>query len=322
MTKLPVTAASATTVALDGREVLAFAGCNYLGLSFHPAVHAALGAGLARYGLSTSASRETTGNTAAHDRLERDVVIHLGTADAVVVPDGYTANLALAEALARGPWRCGAAVIDRRSHRSLRAAIEVAGLRTIEYAHRDADAALAAVRAAQAEAPGRGVAIFTDGVFTSDGALAPLAELLSGLPARGATLVVDDCHGFCTIGRGGRGALSHLGLPSDDPRVAVTTTLAKGLGCHGGAIAGSQELCAAVRRFGNAYVGTTPVSPAIACAASAALLGEGVLAPLIEYPGGPAACYFRLSVSSEHTPEQIDTVLAALGSRVRQPCAA
>lgn len=375
MAKFPIAAASPTTVTIAGREILSFGGCNYLGLAHHPAVHAAMLRGLQQYGLSTSASRETTGNTLAHDRLERELAEFLGTEDGVVVPDGYTANLAIAEVLARDLGPHAVAVMDARSHRSIREAIAGAGLELVEYAHLDADAA--AKKIAMYAAMGRGVAVFTDGVFTADGTLAPLPELIRALPTRGAVLVIDDCHGFATMGPRGQGTLTHYGL-GVDPRIVITTTLAKGLGCHGGVIASTSEMCRRVRAVGSAYICTTPVSPAIATAAATALdilkseparvarlqrnaaglrqmlgglgvsvadtpapiaafvleddatmrrlhaemLDAGILAPFIAYPGGPAPTYFRLSISSEHTPEDLARLEAALAGRLKGVCAA
>lgn len=363
MPRFPVSGATATHVVINGREVLSFGGCNYLGLAHHPAVLAAAVNALARFGLSTSASRETTGNTTAHDQLESALAAFLEFPGTVVVPDGYTANLAAAQALAADHR---VAVIDRRSHKSIREAVAVAGLELVEFDHLSPGSAAEMIAR---HAP-RGVAVFTDGVFTADGAIAPLPELLAALPGRGATLVVDDCHGFCVMGPRGAGTLSHFRI--SDPRVVLTTTLAKGLGCHGGVVAGPTAFVERVRARSSAYICTTPASPAIAAAAEEALavvgreaprlerlrhnaqrlsgglgrlgvpiirtpapisafvlpsaeqmrrlhaelMGEGILAPLISYPGGPAATYFRLSVSSEHKPEHIDRLLALMGDRL------
>jgi len=363
MPRFPVSGATATHVTMQGREVLSFGGCNYLGLAQHPEVIAAAMRAIARFGLSTSASRETTGNTTAHDDLETALIRFLGAPACVVVPDGYTANLAVAQALA-SDHRVG--LIDRRSHKSIREAVAVSGMELVEFDHLSAGSAAEQV----ARHATRGIALFTDGVFTADGAIAPLPDLLATLPARGATLVVDDCHGFCVMGARGAGTVSHFGLA--DPRIVITTTLAKGLGCHGGVVAGAPWVAERVRTRASAYICTTPTSPAIVAAAAEAvgvvlrephrltrlrenaqrlssglmrlgveivrtpapinafvlssadrmlqvhtdLLAEGILAPLISYPGGPASTYFRLSVTCEHRPEKIDRLLAALGARL------
>lgn len=360
MPTLPVSQASATHAVIRGRHVLVFGGCNYLGLAQHPAVLAAAARAMTRFGLSTSASRKTTGNTTLHDELEQALADFLGQPAAVVVPDGYSANLAAAQALAADHR---VAVMDRRAHMSLREAARVAGMEIIEYEHRDADEAC---RLAAAHAD-RGVVVCTDGVFAADGRIAPLTKLLNALPPH-ALLMVDDCHGVGVLGSGGAGTPAHLGLA--DPRIVLTSTLAKGLGCHGGVVAGAAWIVERLRATASAYVCTTPVSPVLAAAAlealavirrepqrvervrqharrldaavaalgfppcddptpirafafdseqrmrevQAALLAEGVLAPLIAYPGGPAPLYFRLAVSAEHTPEHLD-LLASLLAR-------
>lgn len=368
MPKLPISSASATTLTLDGKRVVSFGGCNYLGLSFHPGVQAALVQGMQQFGISTSASRQTTGNTTAHDRLEELLGSFLKAESAIVVPDGYTANLAAAQALARTHR---VSLIDARCHRSIREAVKGVGMTLVEYRHLDARDAAAKLGAL---AKGTSACVWTDGVFASDGSVAPVPELLAAAQQADATLVIDDCHGFCTLGDGGRGTLSHFGLASKPlTNVVITTTLAKGLGCHGGTIAGTAELVSTIRSHSIAYICTTPVSPAIATAAAEALavvqgepdrierlrknvtrlggvlramnlpiaetpapiftftlptrsqmeevhqglIQQGFLAPLSDYPDGPAPCYFRLSASSEHTPEQIDAFAATLSRLIR-----
>lgn len=266
MPRFPISQATATTVTINGRQLVSFGGCNYLGLAHHPDVLAAVAKALTVYGLSTSASRETTGNTLAHDTLEYELARFLEMEAGVVVPDGYTANLAVAQALARDHK---IALIDRMSHRSIRESITIAGMQMLEFDHLDAAGAARIVEHELARRPDAGIALFTDGVFAAEGSIAPVNELLAALPARRGTLVVDDCHGFCVLGPRGQGLVSTTGIR--DPRIVITTTLAKGLGCHGGVIAGSRALCDAVRVHGNAYVGTTPTSPAIISGAIEAL---------------------------------------------------
>lgn len=262
MARLHVQSSTATHITIDGRDILAFGGCNYLGLAHHPAVARALVTGVETFGLSTTASRETTGNTVVHDELERDLARFTGQESAILVAEGYTANIAVAQALARTH---GVALIDARAHRSLRSAASAAGLQVFEYEHLCPDSAAWLAR----QFGDQGVVIFTDGVFAADGALAPVAALLSTLPPQRATLVVDDCHGFCVLGDRGSGTIEAAGL--DDPRVIMTTTLAKGLGCYGGAVLGRTPLVQHVRDVADVYRRSTPVPTPITCAARAAL---------------------------------------------------
>lgn len=110
--------------------------------------------------------------------------------------------------------------------------------------------------------------VMTDGVFTANGAVAPLEGLSRSLRG-GDWLLVDDCHGFCVMGPEGRGTCDEAGVRGE--RVVVTTTLAKGLGCGGGVVVGSAGFVEEMRRYSTAYICTTPVSPVVAAAAREAL---------------------------------------------------
>ncbi len=363
MTAPPYDACSPTTATLGGRTLVSFGGCNYLGLAQHPRVTAAAADAIGRFGLSTTASRETTGNTRVHEDLERALCAFCGAASALLVPDGYIANLTAMQALAAGGVR--EAVIDERAHPSLLDAAVLAGMNVRAYRHLDAGDAARVLGSCAGPA-----VVATDSVFAATGAIAPGADLLGGLRSDDV-LLLDDCHGLGVLGREGRGLADHLGLGRD--RLVVTATLAKGLGCGGGVVMGPRGLTDLARRVATAYVCTTPCSPVLAAAAIEALrvlrdepglhealaartrrvramladafgvdrdrptpivafaagsvermvalhgqaLDAGVLAPLVDYPGGPAPRYFRLSVSAAHTDEQIDRLGVALG--VREP---
>ncbi len=261
-TRLNVESSTATSLVIEGREYLAFAGCNYLGLAQHPEVVGAAAIGLGTFGISTSASRETTGNTCVHDALEVELAAFTRQQAAILLAEGYTANFAVAQGLAATH---GIALIDAKGHRSIRNAANAAGMQVMEYEHLSPRSAAWLVR----QYGDQGVAIFTDGIFAADGAIAPVRELLETLPEHRGTLVVDDCHGFCVMGEGGRGLVDQAGL--DDPRVCITTTLAKGLGCYGGAVIGRSALINTIRGQSDVYRRSTPVPTPIAMAARAAL---------------------------------------------------
>lgn len=370
MPRLPIEHATPTTVRMNGRELLAFGGCNYMGLAHDPAVHRAMADGLARYGISTTASRETTGNTLVHDTLEAALAAFTGQEAAILSAEGYTANFAAAQALTDTHR---VAIIDANAHRSIRNAATAAGMFVFEYEHLNVESAAWIVKQ-NADA---GVAIMTDSVFAADGAVAPMRELLEILPSTRASLVIDDCHGFAVLGPRGEGAIRHFDL--DDPRVLMTTTLAKGLGCYGGAVLGREPLIKRLQDRAWVYRSSTPVPPPLAAAALKAvqimeesgaakvrtlrsrveqlaagldslgllskahragaaipiftfwfepqkamnlvyesLLGAGILAPLIAYPGGPTEHYFRVVVNACHTEGDIDRLLVALSRALRE----
>jgi len=256
----PSESATATHVTRHGDTFLTFGGCNYLGMAHRPEVIAAAQEALSTYGLSTSASRQTTGNAVPHSNLESTLSAFTGFEDALLVPDGYTANLAALQGLsAMGITN---AVIDARAHASLKDAAVLARMTIQTYDHLDPDHAHRILATLSELA-----VVLTDAVFTTDGDLAPLTELLGGISDH--ILLIDDCHGFTVLGRHGRGTADHLNLTH--PNLMMTTTLVKGLGCAGGIVLGSPKHVKAARDHSTAYICTTPASPALAAGALTAL---------------------------------------------------
>ncbi|MFG0259119.1 MAG: aminotransferase class I/II-fold pyridoxal phosphate-dependent enzyme [Phycisphaerales bacterium JB041] len=255
-------ASDATTVTLaDGRVVVSFGGCNYLGLASHPVVVEAVRAALDVFGLSATASRETTGNATPHETLEQELAEFLQVERSLLVPDGYIANIAACQGLAG--LGVSVALIDQRGHASLADAARTAGLRVVRFDHARPESVAGAVRASRPAA----AVVMTDGVFTADGEIAPISGLLREIGADD-WLLVDDCHGLGTIGRGGRGSVAEAQL--DDSRVVTTSSLAKGLGGAGGIVAGSDAFVAHCLRS-SGYICTTPIAPAMAEGTRAAL---------------------------------------------------
>jgi len=239
---------------------LTFGGCNYLGLAHHPKVIAAAQVALTTYGLSTSASRQTTGNAQPHSDLETALSAFTGFPDALLVPDGYTANLAALQGLAA--IGITNAVIDARAHASLKDAANLAQMIIHTYDHLDSNHAHQIL--ATLSEPS---VVLTDAVFTTDGDLAPIAELLAGIGHH--ILLIDDCHGFTVLGHQGRGTANQFNL--SHPNLMMTTTLVKGLGCAGGVVLGSPKHVGTARDHSTAYICTTPASPALAAGAMTSL---------------------------------------------------
>lgn len=260
-TPLVVESAIAPHVTANGRRLVRFGGCNYLALNQEAAVRSATLRAIDELGLSASASRTTTGDTVEHRACETALVRLTGFPAAVLLPDGYTANIAAAQALAD---RVVAMVVDERAHHSLRDAAAAAGIPCRTFRHVDATDAHRV-----AESIDGPVCLATDTVFAADGVAAPLPELIdlvAELPA-GSVLLGDECHAFAACGSG-RGLLADRSPTTD--RVLATLTLAKGLGCAGGAVLAPPELEQRIRST-RVYVGTTPVSPPLAAAATAAI---------------------------------------------------
>lgn len=262
MPRVRVEASTPTTVVVDGVQLLAFGGASYLGLAHHPEVLAAARAALADGPLSTAASRETSGNHVAHERLEQGLAEFLRCEDAVLTSDGYLADLAAVQALAD---QVHVALIDADAHPSLFDAARAAGTTLHDFGPGDLTRAHALIDRHGSQ----GIAVLTDGVFPMHGRIAAANELLRMLPRADAWLLVDDSHTLGVLGDTGRGTREVY--DTDDERLVVTASLAKALGVAGGVVAGTATVVARVRNRADAYVGTTPVPPALAAAALVAL---------------------------------------------------
>ena len=251
MPNIPTDSCDATTITREGRSYLSFGGCNYLGLAHHPRVVRAVQDAATVYGLSISASRETTGNARPHAQLESELTSFCDHEAGLLVPDGYTANLAALQGLEHLDIKH--ALIDARAHASLKDAARLAGMEIHLYEHLDPEDAQRVIGLLDSPC-----VILTDSVFTTNGDLAPARDLLGVLRERD-WLLLDDCHGFAVLGNQGRGMPNAVRLKSD--RLIVTTTLAKGLGCAGGIVMGPSVPVESARANSIAYRCTTPASP-------------------------------------------------------------
>ena len=241
-----------------GRRLVYFAGCDYYRLASHPRVLAAVRRGLQAFGLNVASSRKTTGNHALYEELERELARFFHAERAVLVDNGYMTNLAVAQAL-RGEFTH--VLMDARSHTSVADAAVLLGAKLVSFAHRDV-----ADFTRQLRGLGKGArpVVFTDGMFSHDGSVAPLAEYLAVLPAN-AALLVDDAHGAGVLGRAGQGTPSHCGLR--DARVIQTMTLSKAFGAFGGAIVGTRAVAEAILTKSRCFTGATPVPLPLAAGA-------------------------------------------------------
>jgi len=246
-------------VRIRGRRVLSFAGCDYLGLARRPDVIAVARSALERCGVGAAASRTTTGTWTPHVGLERALASWMDAEDAVLLPSGFLSSAALAVALAP---TADVALLDAGAHPSLRDAATLSRLPVVEFPRFD-------VRAAARAARGRRPLVLTDSIHVATGAIAPLSALRALVDRTRGRLVVDDAHGIGVLGARGRGAVERLGAAGE--RVHVAGSLSKALGAHGGFVVGTRRLCADVRSRFAAYAGGTPIPPAVAAAAEAAV---------------------------------------------------
>ena len=256
-------------VEIEGRgDVLCLCSNDYLGLANHRAVVRAGAEALKEYGAGTASVRFICGKFAPQIALEHDLAAFLETEAALTFVSCWTANAALLDAL--GDQRT-AIFSDRLNHASIIDGMRLArpGHKAV-YEHVDVDD----LRRALAEAPElERKLIVTDGVFSMEGDLAPIPELVEVAAEHGATLIVDDSHGIGVVGAGGRGVLEHFEcLGAED--VIVTGTLGKALGgAAGGFVAGSEALCSVLEQRSRPQLFSNGVAPTVA-ASSRRALGE------------------------------------------------
>ena len=244
-------------VVVDGQPLLAFCSNDYLGLANHPEVIAAWRAGAERWGVGGGASHLVVGHSTPHHELEEALAEFTGRPRALLFTTGYMANLGAITALV---GQGDTVLQDRLNHASLLDAGLLSGARFNRYLHNDGDSLGKRLDKAEGN-----TLVVTDGVFSMDGDIADLPELASRAREKGAWLMVDDAHGFGTLGRKGGGVAEHFGLSLEELPVLVGT-LGKAFGTAGAFVAGSEELIECLVQFARPYIYTTSQPPALACA--------------------------------------------------------
>lgn len=246
-------------VRLGGKKYLCFCSNNYLGLAGHPRIKRAAQEAIERYGWGVGASRLVSGNTTLHEALEVELAHFKGAEAALVFPSGYMANVGTITALVgKGDTVIG----DRLNHASLIDGCRLSGADFRIYAHKDVDGLEGVLRRASQY---RKRLIITDGVFSMDGDLAPLPNIVELAKKYKAMLMVDDAHGTGVLGKKGKGTVEHYGL---DREVDVQMgTLSKALGGVGGFVTGSKTLVEYLKNRSRPFIYTTAL-PVAACAAA------------------------------------------------------
>lgn len=260
--RLTVESASQGHMVVDGRRLLTFNSNDYLGLSSHPQVVEALRKGASLYGAGSGASHLISGHSQAHDRLEELLAAflspYLPSARALYFSTGYMANLGLLTALAGTAAGDICFFSDKLNHASLIDGIRLTREPFQIYAH--ADMADLSLKLSACESGTK--VVVTDGVFSMDGDIAPLPELLRLCEQHGAWLLVDDAHGFGVLGDTGAGVLQHFNLSS--PQLIYMGTLGKAAGVSGAFVAAHEHLIEWLVQRSRSYIYTTAAAPALA----------------------------------------------------------
>ena len=254
------TAPVQTVRGADGqsRELLMFCSNDYLGLAAHPALADAFAEGVRLYGVGSGASHLISGHGLAHEQLEQALAAwvspQIPDAQALFFCTGYMANLAVLTALGDADAEIFS---DAMNHASLIDGSRLAKAPVQRYAHSDVAALASLLVASTAKVK----LIVTDAVFSMDGDLAPLDQLLALAEAHDAWLIVDDAHGFGVLGAQGRGTLSHFGLRSE--RLILMGTLGKAAGVAGAFIAAHPTITQYLLQAARTYIFTTAAPPAV-----------------------------------------------------------
>ena len=354
---------------VDGIELVNFASNDYLGLAGDPRVIAAALDATARYGAGARASALVSGRTPLHAELERALAEFEGTADAVLFPTGFAANVGAIGSLVEA----GDVVFcDRLNHASLIDGCRLSGARLRVYSHSDLTQLSSEL---DKTTDARRRLIVTDSLFSMDGDAAPLAELFTFANETSSMLLIDEAHATGVYGATGRGYCEEAGL--DGREYVRVGTLSKAIGSQGGFVAGTQPLCDWIRNTARTQMFSTaltpgacgaaieslrlirreperrekvrglarqlrtellfatswlaggeddcPIIPLIlrepqtAVALSQALLQDGFLVPAIRPPTVPrGTSRLRISLTADHTPEDITRFVAAIESRLRE----
>jgi len=260
---LTISNSEGTEVTIDGESRLMLGSNNYLGLTTHPKVREAAAGAISQFGTSCSGSRFLNGTLVLHELLEERLAGFLRKEAAAVITTGYQTNLATLGALMQ---RDDVAVMDTSNHASLYEGVMISRCRMKRYGHLSADDCEGILKGVKAE---KNAAIITDGVFSMEGDLAPLPELVELKERYGARLMVDDAHGLGTMGATGRGTAEHFGV--EDKVDIISGTFSKSFASLGGVVAGPASVIDYIKHHGRSLIYSASMTPPAAAAALAAL---------------------------------------------------
>ncbi|MEA2268630.1 MAG: 8-amino-7-oxononanoate synthase [Solirubrobacteraceae bacterium] len=249
-------------VVLDGKPVLLLCSNNYLGLADHPRVREAAADAAMRWGVGAGASRLVSGSMTVHRRLEEGLAEFERTEAALLFGSGYLANLGVVSALAGE----GSVVFsDELNHASIIDGCRLSRAETFVYEHADMDHLAWGLRHAE----GRKALIVTDSVFSMDGDVAPLQDIVALARRHRVRVVVDEAHATGCLGPGGRGAVHEAGV--EDEVDVIIGTLGKGLGAYGAYAACDHAMVQLLLNTARPFVFSTAPPPPVAAGALAAL---------------------------------------------------
>lgn len=266
----------APIVNIGNADAYMFCSNNYLNLSTHPEVIAAATEALIKFGTGSGGSRHISGTSDIHLQLERDLSELKGREDSLVFSSGYLANIAaisavanplaclskIARSLVKEPHEETIVFSDERNHASIIDACKIAGRKVIQYKHTDIHDLSKKLNAY----PANGKIIITDGVFSMDGDIAPLPDIVEVGKKHDAFIIVDDAHATGILGENGRGTAEYFNLTKEvDLEIG---TLNKVFGAVGGFVSGDKDVCKLLRVTSRPYIFSASMPPSVAAGIS------------------------------------------------------
>lgn len=251
---------------VDGRRVVMFGSNNYLGLTTHPKVREAAVDAIRNLGTSMTGSRLVNGTMRLHEEFEERLAAFYGREAALVFTTGYQVNLAACSALL---GQGEVALIDRGVHASIYDGVRLAmanGARMVRFGHNSAESL---DRHLGKLGNGAGAMVIVDGVFSAEGEIARLDELMVPIRAHGARILVDDAHGLGVVGPSGKGTAHHFGV--QDEVDLIGGTFSKSLASVGGYLVGDRNALDFIRHHAPSFLFAASGAPSSVAAAMAAL---------------------------------------------------
>lgn len=249
-------------VEIGGREMVMFSSYSYLGLLKHPRIEAAAKSAIDRFGTGTHGVRILAGTTALHNQLEENMARFMGTGASIAYSSGYAANFSTISILT---GRHDIVISDRLSHASIVDGCMLTQAEFVRFKHNDlADLDRLLEKSAEKY---QAKLVVVDAVYSMDGDLCPLPELLELCRKHGAWLMVDEAHSLGVLGKTGRGILEHFGIPSDQPGLILSGSLSKTIPSVGGYVAARAEVINFLKHNARSFVFSAALPPASAAAA-------------------------------------------------------
>jgi 8-amino-7-oxononanoate synthase len=259
----PISSEQNTEVLMNGRKVLMFGSNSYMGLTNHPKVIEAAVEATKKYGTGMAGSPFLNGTLDIHKQLEARLAEYVGKEDAMLYSTGFGVNLGVVSTLT---GREDYVILDEQDHASIIEGRRLSMSKYLKYRHNDMESLEAQLKKCD---PDKVKLIVTDGVFSMEGDVANLPEIVRLAKEYNATVMVDEAHGIGVFGKGGRGTCDHFGVTKDVD--LIMGTFSKSFASLGGFIATDKSITNFLRHHSRAYIFTASITPASTAAVNAAL---------------------------------------------------